>query len=190
MVMYPFPPARDHESAPGWHAYRPLRGRPAGCVGPGRWYRGWVEQLKVSVAAGHSYTVVALAGESDVYTYDQLRGALESEVAGEAGLLVVDLSGLGFMDSTGVQVLLDIRVMMNDRGGRLALVSPQATVSRVLNLVGADQLIPVYGTLKEATDGAQPAWPAGPARSRVPGGRLERGRRQPAVMEPEDLPGR
>lgn len=111
----------------------------------------------MSVTAGHSYTVVALAGECDVYTYDQLRGALEAEVAGEAGLLVVDLSGLGFMDSTGVQVLLDIRAMMSERGGRLVLVSPQATVARVLNLVGADQLIPVYDTFEEAAVGIPPA---------------------------------
>ena len=111
----------------------------------------------MSVTARHSYTVVALAGECDVYTYDQLRGALESEVARETKLLIVDLSGLGFMDSTGVQVLLDIRVMMNERGGRLVLVSPQATVARVLTLVGADQLIPVYDTLKEAVPGTRPA---------------------------------
>jgi anti-anti-sigma factor len=54
------------------------------------------------------------------------------------------------MDSTGVQVLLDIRVMMHERGGKLALAAPQSTVARVLNLVGADQLIPVYSTVEEA----------------------------------------
>ena len=54
------------------------------------------------------------------------------------------------MDSTGVQVLLDIRVMMNDRGGQLALAGPQNTVARVLNLVGADQLIPVDPSVEEA----------------------------------------
>jgi anti-anti-sigma factor len=109
-----------------------------------------VEQLRVSVTGGDSYTVVALAGESDVYTYDQLRGALEDEAGKGVPLLVVDLSGLEFMDSTGVQVLLDIRVMMNNRGGKLALAAPQNTVARVLTLVGADQLIPVYGTVEEA----------------------------------------
>jgi anti-sigma B factor antagonist len=109
-----------------------------------------VEQLRVSVSGGDSYTVVGLAGESDVYTYDQLRGALQSEAGKGVPLLVVDLSGLEFMDSTGVQVLLDIRVMMNDRGGKLALAAPQATVARVLNLVGADQLIPVFSTVEEA----------------------------------------
>lgn len=62
----------------------------------------------------------------------------------------MDLSALEFMDSTGVQVLLDIRVMMTDRGGKLALAGPQNTVARVLNLVGADQLIPVYPSVEEA----------------------------------------
>jgi anti-anti-sigma factor len=115
-----------------------------------------VEQLQVSVSGGESYAVVALAGESDVYTYDQLRGALESQAGTGVPVLVADLSGLEFMDSTGVQVLLDIRVMMNDRGGKLALVSPQPTVARVLNLVGADQLIPVYGTVEEAAGSPLP----------------------------------
>jgi anti-anti-sigma factor len=109
-----------------------------------------VEQLRVSVSGGDSYIVVALAGESDVYTYDQLRGTLEAEAAKEVALLVVDLAGLEFMDSTGVQVLLDIRVLMNGHGGKLVLARPQNTVARVLNLVGADQLIPVYPSVEEA----------------------------------------
>lgn len=114
-----------------------------------------MDQLRVSVTGGDSYTVVALAGESDVYTYDQLRGALESEAAKGVALLIVDLSGLEFMDSTGVQILLDIRVMMDNRGGKLALASPQNTVARVLNLIGADQLIPVYASVEEAQAGTQ-----------------------------------
>jgi anti-anti-sigma factor len=109
----------------------------------------------VSVTDGGSCTVIALAGESDVYTYDQLRGALEAEAAKGVALLIVDLSGLEFMDSSGVQVLLDTRVMMSDRGGKLALAGPRNTVARVLNLVGADQLIPVYASVEEAQAGTQ-----------------------------------
>ena len=109
-----------------------------------------MDQLRVSVSGGDAYTVVALAGESDVYTYDQLRSALEAEATRGVPLRSVDLSALEFMDSSGVQVLLDIRVMMNDRGGKLALAGPQNTVARVLNLVGADQLIPVYPSVEEA----------------------------------------
>ncbi|HEX3752104.1 MAG TPA: STAS domain-containing protein [Streptosporangiaceae bacterium] len=109
-----------------------------------------MDQLRVSVSGGDSYIVVTLAGESDVYTYDQLRGALETEAGRGIALLVVDLAGLEFMDSTGVQVLLDVRVLMHDRGGKLVLARPQNTVARVLNLVGADQLIPVYPSVEEA----------------------------------------
>jgi anti-sigma B factor antagonist len=116
----------------------------------GKWYKGGVDQLRVSVSGGDSYIVVALAGESDVYTYDQLRGALEAEAGKGSALLIVDLAGLEFMDSTGVQVLLDIRVLMNEHGGKLVLARPQNTVARVLNLVGADQLIPVYPSIEEA----------------------------------------
>ena len=115
-----------------------------------KWYKGGVDQLRVSISGGDSYIVVTLAGESDVYTYDQLRGALETEAGRGVALLVVDLAGLEFMDSTGVQVLLDIRVLMHDRGGKLVLARPQNTVARVLNLVGADQLIPVYPSVEEA----------------------------------------
>src|SRR5579875_1287286 len=117
----------------------------------GKWYKGGVEdQLRVSVRGGDAYTVVTLAGESDVYSYDQLRGALETEASRGVALLIVDLSGQEFMDSTGVQVLLDIRVMMTGHGGQLALAAPQTTVARVLNLVGADQLISVHPTVEDA----------------------------------------
>jgi anti-anti-sigma factor len=119
-------------------------------LGAGKVVQGGVDQLRVSVSGGDSYIVVTLAGESDVYTYDQLRGALEAEAGRGIALLVVDLAELEFMDSTGVQVLLDVRVLMHDRGGKLALARPQNTVARVLNLVGADQLIPVYPSVEEA----------------------------------------
>jgi anti-sigma B factor antagonist len=112
-----------------------------------------VDQLRVSVRSEDSYTVIALAGESDVYTYEQLRGALETEAATGVALLIVDLSGLDFMDSTSVQVLLDMRVMMSNHGGQLALSNPQHTVARVINLVGADQLIPVYDSVADAQAG-------------------------------------
>lgn len=44
--------------------------------------------------------------------------------------------------------------MMNDRGGTLVLAQPQNTVARVLNLVGADQLIPVYPSVEGAAAGS------------------------------------
>ncbi len=109
-----------------------------------------VDELEISVTAGPAHTLVSLAGECDLNTGRQLRDALTSEVSRGARRLILDLSGLTFMDSTGMQVLLGARTVLAVRGGILILVSPQPAVARILELTGADQLIPVYPTLREA----------------------------------------
>jgi anti-anti-sigma factor len=110
-----------------------------------------VDQLKVSVTGGGSYTLVALAGESDANTGQMLRDVLEAEASRGARRLIIDLARLRFMDSTAVHVLTDVRAILRGRqGGELILISPQPVVARVLSLVGADQLIPVYPDIEAA----------------------------------------
>lgn len=109
-----------------------------------------MDQLKATVRAESSYTLVTLAGESDATTRQSLRDFLESEVSKDVRRLIIDLSGLRFMDSAGVHVLVDVRAMLLDRGGELLLVAPQPVVARVMNLAGADRLIPVYADLDAA----------------------------------------
>ena len=109
-----------------------------------------MSQLKVTVTRDDSHTLVVLTGESDLNSTQTLRDTLEPQVAGEPGLLIVDLSGVAFIDSTTVHVLLDIRAALADRGRRLILVSPQSVVARVLHIVGADQIIPIRASVTEA----------------------------------------
>ena len=109
-----------------------------------------VNQLRAAVRVEDSHTFVALAGESDTNTGQQLRDILTAEAAKGARYLIIDLSQLDFMDSTAVHVLLDVRVMLANHGGVLALVAPQPVVARLLSLAGADQLISVYDTLDAA----------------------------------------
>lgn len=109
-----------------------------------------MDELRISVTAGTAHTLVTLAGECDLNTGRQLRDILTSEVSRGAQRLIVDLSALTFMDSTGMQVLLSTRSVLAVRGGALALVSPQPVVARILELTGADQVIPVYGSLEDA----------------------------------------
>jgi len=87
--------------------------------------------LLAGVLPGHD-VVVNFAAETHV----------DRSIAGAAEFVATNVSG--------VQVLLDVRVLMHDRGGKLVLARPQNTVARVLNLVGADQLIPVYPSVEEA----------------------------------------
>jgi anti-anti-sigma factor len=109
-----------------------------------------VDELRISVTAGTGHTLVTVAGECDLHTGRQLRDMLTSEVSRGARRMILDLSGLSFMDSTGMQVLLSVRTVLSVRGGTLALVSPQPVVARILELTGADQYLPVYGSLEDA----------------------------------------
>jgi anti-sigma B factor antagonist len=77
--------------------------------------------------------VVSLLGELDMYTADGLSDWL---VETAASPVVVDLSELTFMDSSGIAALAIARNRMEANGGELMLARPQPSVQRVLELVG------------------------------------------------------
>jgi anti-sigma B factor antagonist len=111
------------------------------------------DQLTVSVSSVDGCTVVALAGESDVNTVRLVQEALAAQVKARACRVVVDLSGLRFIGSLGMCVLLETQEALMARGGSLALACPQRVVARMLELSGIDQRVPVYGSIGEAAAG-------------------------------------
>jgi len=116
-----------------------------------------VDLLTTSVATveseGEPYTLVELVGEADVTNSDALRDVLDAEVAKEPRTLIIDLSGLRFMDSSALHALLRVNRSLDRQGGVLALVSPQPAVAKILRLTTADRLIPVFGSVAEAAEG-------------------------------------
>lgn len=116
-----------------------------------------MDLLTTSVATvesdGEPFTVVTLAGEADVTNSDALREVLEAEVARQPRALIVDLGDLRFMDSSALHVILRANRMMDRQGGVLSLASPREPVAKMLRLTAADQLIPVYPTVQDATAG-------------------------------------
>ena len=113
--------------------------------------RGPAESVGVRPeSAGAAYSVVVLAGEVDATNSDELYGVLESVVTQQPRLLIVDMSELSFMDSTGLRMLLRSSRSLDQQGGVLALAAPQVSVARVLQLTRADQLIPVYESMADA----------------------------------------
>jgi anti-sigma B factor antagonist len=116
-----------------------------------------VDLLRTSVATIESdsdpYTLVELAGEADVTNSDALREMLDTEAAKQPRMVIIDLSGLRFMDSSALHVILRANRVLDRQGGVLALASPREPVAKMLRLTAADQLIPVYASVSEATAG-------------------------------------
>ena len=79
-----------------------------------------------------------LVGELDASNVGMLSDALGREVT-NGGDLTLDLGGLAFMDSSGIQVLIKTAQDLNGRG-RLILQSPGDLVRRILSLIPMDKL--------------------------------------------------
>lgn len=118
------------------------------------WYNLGVDLLTTSVSSGgEPYTLVELAGEADVTNSAALREVLDAEVAKQPRTLIIDLSGLRFMDSSALHVILRANRAMDRQGGVVALACPRDPVAKMLRLTAVDQLIPVYQSVSEASTG-------------------------------------
>jgi len=64
--------------------------------------------------------------------------------------VVLDLTGVPFMDSSGLRAVLEIASRLDDDAAGLVLLSPVSPVRRVLSLAGLDERIPVVTSLEQA----------------------------------------
>ncbi|TXS44431.1 STAS domain-containing protein [Streptomyces sp. t39] len=101
--------------------------------------------------------VLSLAGELDHDTAEPLREALARHTGTGAGRVLVDLSGLTFCDSTGLNVLLHARLAAHDTGGSIELAGLRPPVARMFEITGAHTVFRVHAGLDEALARERPA---------------------------------
>jgi anti-sigma B factor antagonist len=76
----------------------------------------------------------------------------EVEHSLSAALLVVDLSGCTFLDSSALRALVRAQRRGAEKGGRLVLVAPSQPARRVIEMATLDRFVPVWETLEEAVN--------------------------------------
>ena len=104
---------------------------------------GVEEQLSVVSGIREGCRVVVVSGDLDVDTADRLDQVLGSIPEGQR--VLIDLAGVTVLTSAGVHVLLKRRAFCG-----LAIFCPDGPVSRVLEIVQAHRLVPVYRDLNAA----------------------------------------
>ena len=92
---------------------------------------------------GDGYVTVLVSGELDLHTASTLRDAALAALRQHGTCLRVDLEGVTFMDSTGIEVLLATRRRAELEGGSLTLLSPTQAVWRVIEVTGLDKLFTI-----------------------------------------------
>lgn len=103
-------------------------------------------------AVPDGYAVVCAHGEIDLATVSDLRQVLAEATAQPAPQVLVDLTAVTFMDSSGLHALISALRAAQSSGGDLKLVGAGSRVRKVIDLTGLDQLFPIHPTLTAAID--------------------------------------
>ncbi len=96
--------------------------------------------LRVSKADGDGVRIEAL-GELDLATVTALRDELFHDGRRPDERIVLDLSGLSFIDSCGIKEIIRAHQSLADGNGGFSLVRPQGHVAEVIAVTGADEFL-------------------------------------------------
>jgi anti-sigma B factor antagonist len=105
--------------------------------------------LTVTAQLDHGASVLVVVGELDMLTAPQLSQALDVALGAAPPVLVVDLSGITFMDSAGLAVLLSAHREAGD-GTSLRVVANQRATLRPMQLTGVDEYLALYPRRRDA----------------------------------------
>ena len=95
-------------------------------------------------------TVIALAGEVDLYTAPEFKEALLEAIADGARTIVVDLTDTTFIDSTTLGVLVGGLKRLRPEDRTLALVCSDQNITKIFEITGLDRVFPIHGSRDEA----------------------------------------
>src|SRR5438309_2323045 len=103
-------------------------------------------ELNVSSRSQGDHVTVIATGEIDLYTAPKLQTDLAAIIdgVGPAARVVIDMSGVEFCDSTGMNVLLSCLRQVRERGGELEIASPKPAVRKILQVTGLDSVFTLF----------------------------------------------
>lgn len=107
-------------------------------------------RLRVEVSQQGRSAVFTPTGELDHHTAEVLAQPLNEAVDAGVTRLVIDCAGLEFCDSTGLNVLLSVRLRVEELGGGVHLAAMRPSVARVFEITGAEAVFTVHDTLDRA----------------------------------------
>jgi anti-sigma B factor antagonist len=98
-------------------------------------------------------TVLEVGGEVDVYTAPALREKIVSLVDGGAQSIIVDLTHVEFLDSTGLGVLVGGMKRLKGIGGEFSLVCDQEKILKIFRITGLDRVFTLHSSVEAAAAG-------------------------------------
>lgn len=107
-------------------------------------------ELQVEERIDGSVTILSVTGEVDLYTAPRLEEALSRATSGPRPLVIVNLTGTTYLDSTALRMLTVHVKRAREQHGDLALVSTHPRIAKIFTITGLHQVFSIFGTEGEA----------------------------------------
>jgi len=96
------------------------------------------QRLTVDESTSGDQAVLTLEGELDPHTAPTLQAALERTLAEKPSSVLLDLTALRFIDSSGLRVLIDAHRTLSEGGSELVVRNPSTTAQRLFEITRLD----------------------------------------------------
>jgi anti-sigma B factor antagonist len=107
-------------------------------------------ELSLTTRRFADHTVLEIRGEIDVYTAPTLRESLVQLATAGESRLIVDLTRVDFLDSTGLGVLVGANRRLTAAGGTMTLVCPHEKLLKIFRITGLDSVFQIHGSVEAA----------------------------------------
>ncbi len=109
------------------------------------------ELVRVRIQRCDSLAIVQLTGEIDLSNASAVRDELLAAVERPSSGLIVDGTGLRYIDSVGIRSLFELALRLKERDQALRLVLPEESpIRRVIEITALDTIAPVLASVGEA----------------------------------------
>ena len=95
-------------------------------------------------------SLIKLGGKLDIIGTGEIETKFTGYCSGDNVRVIVDLSGVDFLASIGIRLLMLIAKSIATRGGKMVLLNPIPDVHNVLEITGIPAIIPIYSQLESA----------------------------------------
>jgi anti-sigma B factor antagonist len=106
-------------------------------------------QLEIQTETTAEAKILCLSGEVDLVTVPMLSSTLKT-LAEDGCDVIVDLSGLQYIDSTGFKALFDANELFLDRRQRLVVSGHSPVACKIIEVIGFDKIVPVLPSVEAA----------------------------------------
>lgn len=110
--------------------------------------------MLMNITRKRDVLIVQLEGELDHHHAEEIRDSLDKQLEDlSIRHLILDLSRLNFMDSSGIGVFIGRYKTISKRGGQVCITNVSQQLGRILDLSGLYKILKVYDTVEKAIEG-------------------------------------